>query len=161
MVRWLVILCLMAGGASADELVLAKIRLDRFAGDVPRTCYPEPDPETECLVLDGVGLDKYRVTLSRVYAGAVPWRSAVVLLPITVQEPAAGHFVYALFKPQKTHPVDPPGVGYQFQFDQDYVVVQGWSDAANGFCLRADDVAVDMAAALETLRRDHPCKGRR
>ena len=161
MIRWLVILGLMAGGgtAQARDLALLKIRLDRYeAMYMPPDCKPEPG--MECIPF--FTFQTYRATLLRTYAGAVPHRAFTVLL-IAHAGFGDGAEFYVVAEPALGENRLTYEGGGDVLAGQDYVRILDRAPVSLGFCLTLDDdetKADGLAAAADTLRRDHPCKER-
>jgi hypothetical protein len=157
MIRWLAILCLMAscGAASARELALLKIRLDRYEDMYVPVCKPEPG--LECIPYSTYQI--YHVTLLRTYAGEVPHRSFSALL-VSHSVYAGGLEMYVVAEPAMGENRLTYEDGRDLLAGQDYVRVWEWSWADQGFCLPADEEEekYGIADAANALRRDHPCR---
>lgn len=142
----------------AQGLVLAIIRLDRHEGSAGIACHA--DPGTECVVADGDSFDKYRVTLSRIYAGNLAEKTFTARIRMVF--PPRGKFLYVLIDPQEEDPEL-----YALPKGEKHVLVEIWSEVADGFCLLpptvsgADFADSEVANAITNLRRDHPCKNYR
>lgn len=157
MIRWLAVLCLLASGgsASAGDLALLKIRIDKFE----RSYSSASNCEGEVAFCDFYVWNKYRATLLRSYAGSAPHRT-FSMMGMGHSPYVDGLDLYVLVEHAK-------GEG-RFQMDgeelfpgEDYVLVRATSIARHGFCLSLDKEDLKngtLANAADTLRRDHPCK---
>jgi len=151
MIRWLAALCLLAGSnaASARDLALLKIRIDRYEDFHPysSSCDEKGPSDQECVSVGG--FLQYRVTLITTFACSVPRKSFVMMFPMAHRWAVPNTF-YVLTD----------SVEHELETGKKYILVQDWKPVSWGFCLLEGESGAQygMAKQVAALRRDHPCK---